>query len=853
MGEMMNRVWNAELFKRTCSSLISELSLLPGTIGGMERFRMSLCLTFFYKFYLAVTQNICRELNIPCSSEDITAEAQRTHRMLATQFFEEEPIETCSNDKVGKAINHLAAGLQVSGEATYCDDLDTSNALHMAFVLSRRAHAKVIWVDTKEALSVDGVVAYVDHHDIPSDGSNLFGVAGDQLVFAVDEVVVFFGQIIGAIVASDRGIAKRACTLVKVTYENLPVILTVENAIENNSFLEGGNRVCRGRVAPAFSQSDFTLEGEVKIGGQEHFYFETQSCIVTPCENDELEVVSSTQNASEMQVMISKILAIAQHKISVKVKRIGGGFGGKETSSLVVALPVAVAARKLMRPVSCVLERFDDMVMTGTRHPCLGRYKMGFEATGKFSAYNLQFFANCGSWYDLSCGVTNRALMHSDNCYNFPNFYTSTKLCRTNFQPCTAFRGFGAPQAMFMLEHCITDVAYTLNIRPEKVRKINLYDEGDRTPWGEAMKKCKIRSCWTECMNMSKFHDRINDVENFNRNHISKKRGICVIPTKFGIAFGVKFMNQAGAQVNIYLDGSVIINHGGIEMGQGLHTKIVQIATRVLNVPPEMIHIKETSTLTVPNTSPSAASASSDLNGMAVKNACEVLVERLRFYMEKDPNNCWSSWVQAAYEDRVSLSASGFYKYDFDGYDYEKQIGSPFHYYVYGVACTEVEIDCLTGSHEVIRTDIVMDIGRSLNPAVDIGQIEGAFIQGYGLCTMEEIKVSPTGVVYTRGPGTYKIPSAADIPQQFNVKLLKNSDNDFAIYSSKAVGEPPLFLGLSVYFAIKDAIRCAREQEGLTGPFRLDSPASCERIRLACTDKLLEMVLLFAVCLQVDQ
>jgi xanthine dehydrogenase/oxidase len=395
---------------------------------------------------------------------------------------------------------------------------------------------------------------------------------------------------------------------------------------------------------------------------------------------------------------------------------------------------------------------------------------------------------------------------------------------------------------MIVVEQCITDIAYSLGIPPETIRERNLYDEGDQTFYNQTLEKCNNRRCWDECLKISEFHERRQAVDEFNKLNRYKKRGISVIPTKYGVSFGVRCLMQGGALVHIYRDGSVLISHGGMEMGQGLHTKMAQVATRVLGVPLNNIYINDTSTDKVPNSSATAASVGSDLNGEAVRDACEILMSRLKPVMETNPNKCWSELVEEAYMNQINLSANGFCKIDVPNYFCEPEPAKPYSYFAYGAGCSEVEIDCLTGDHRVLRTDLVVDVGDSLNPAIDIGQIEGAFIQGYGLMTMEEMKYSPTGVVYTRGPGTYKIPSADDVPREFNVKLLKNSSNPHAIFSSKAVGEPPMFLGSSVFFAIKDAVKSARSHVGLTGPFQFDSPATSERIRLACEDKLTSKV-----------
>ncbi|KAJ8300722.1 hypothetical protein KUTeg_022241 [Tegillarca granosa] len=486
-------------------------------------------------------------------------------------------------------------------------------------------------------------------------------------------------------------------------------------------------------------------------------------------------------NQQLLMSCVAKALGVASNKVTVRVKRLGGGFGGKETRTASIAIPTALAALRL--------------------------------------------------------GVMTKALMSCSNCYNIPNVYVQCKICKTNICSSTAFRGFGAPQAMLIAETWIDHVSSFLQIDPVKVRKLNLYREGDVIFQKQILEDCKLQNCLDECLVRSDYTKRKIGVEKHNRNHRFIKRGIAVIPTMFGIGFSEAIhLNQAGALVHIYTDGSVLISHGGIEMGQGLHTKLLQvnlsvklkfmitqififcqIASRVLEIPMKKIHISETSTGSVPNTTATAASLGSDLNGMAVL-------------------------VGAAYTDRVSLSATGFYKIQGLNFDNQTYTGRPFDYFCNGAACSEVEIDCLTGDHRVIRTDIVMDVGKSLNPSIDIGQIEGAFIQGYGLFMIEQVKISTDGFVYTTGPGSYKVPGFINIPNEFNVSFLQGSKNARAVYSSKAVGEPPLFLSASVFFATKDAISSARMDAGDSTPFQLDSPATPERIRMACKDSLIKRI-----------
>ncbi|XP_073194775.1 xanthine dehydrogenase/oxidase isoform X4 [Lepidochelys kempii] len=621
------------------------------------------------------------------------------------------------------------------------------------------------------------------------------------------------------------------------------ILLSIEmpysrkEAIEKQSFYKSPKKIEKGDVQNGFEESDHVVEGEMYIGGQEHFYLETHCTIAVPKgEDGEMELFVSTQNPMKTQECVANALGVPANRILVRVKRLGGGFGGKESRNILLSTAVAVAAFKTGHPVRCMLDRDEDMLITGGRHPFLGCYKVGFMKNGKINSLEVSYYSNGGNSEDLSLAVMDRALFHMDNSYNIPNIKGVGTVCKTNLSSNTAFRGFGGPQGMMVVECWMSDVILTCGLPAEQVRKLNLYNEGDLTHFNQKLEEFTLRRCWEECLVNSKYEARRKLIDEFNRQNRWKKRGIAIIPTKFGISFTLSFLNQAGALVHVYTDGSVLLTHGGTEMGQGLHTKMIQVASRTLGIPTTSIHLSETSTNTVPNTSATAASVSTDLNGMAVLRACETILERLKPFKHSNPKGSWKDWVGAAYINCVSLSATGFYRIPDLSYDYEKNEGNPFNYFSYGVACSEVEIDCLTGDHKNLRTDIVMDVGTSLNPAIDIGQIEGGFIQGLGLFTLEELRYSPEGDLYTRGPGMYKIPAFGDIPTEFYVSLLRDCPNSKAIYSSKAVGEPPLFLSASVFYAIKDAIFAARAESGLKGPFRLDSPATPERIRNACID-----------------
>ena len=549
-------------------------------------------------------------------------------------------------------------------------------------------------------------------------------------------------------------------------------------------------------------------------------------------------------NVVYRQSYVSQVTGVQANKVVSKVKRLGGGFGGKETRSIQLSGICATAANKVKRPVRCMLNRDEDIMTSGQRHPFLARWKVAVNKDGKLQALDADVFANAGWSQDLSGAVIDRALTHIDGCYKFPNVHVRGRLAKTNTVSNTAFRGFGGPQGMFIAETYMEEIADHLAIPVDKLREINMYESNDRTHFKQALKDWHVPLMYQQVLQGSDYAERRKAVDDYNADHKWKKRGLAIIPTKFGISFTALFLNQAGALVHLYHDGSVLVAHGGTEMGQGLHTKMTMIAAQALGVPLSDVYISETATNTVANTSSTAASASSDLNGYAIFNACEQLNERLKPYREKlGKEATMKELVHAAYFDRVNLSANGFYKTPDIGYVWGPNTGQMFFYFTQGVAAAEVEIDTLTGDWTSLRADILMDVGRSINPAIDYGQIEGAFVQGQGLFTTEEsLWHRASGQIFTRGPGTYKIPGFRDIPQIFNVSLLKDVtwENLRTIQRSRGVGEPPLFMGSSVFFAIRDALKAARKQYGEHEVLSLQSPATPERIRISCADPILK-------------
>ncbi|XP_031784418.1 xanthine dehydrogenase isoform X1 [Nasonia vitripennis] len=838
---LVGKNWDESILEAVTNNLVAELTLPGNAPGGMILYRRSLTLSLFFKGFISIWKKLHKDIpNIAPVLKELESASDGFHYLppKSSQYYQMVSKDQSSIDLIGRPLIHASAFKQASGEAIYCDDIPRiTGELYLALVLSTRAHARITGIDNSKAVALDGVVAYFDAKDIPEHRRFVGPIIKDEEVF-VSEKVTCHGQVIAAIVAVDQVTAQKAARMVKIDYEELqPVLLTIEDAIEAKSFLEkDGRSITKGNVDEAFTNVDHILEGEIRMGGQEHFYLETQCSIAIPKEEHEMEIIASTQDLAEMQRLIAHVLDIPINRVTVRTKRLGGGFGGKESRSMLAALPVAFAAHSLQKPVRCMLDRDEDMMITGTRHPFLFKYKVGFSNEGLIKVLEVYVYANVGCSWDLSGPAISRTMAHIENAYRIPAIRVIGYLCKTNLPSNTAFRGFGGPQGMFCAETIIRHIADYLDRDVVQLSEINLYKEGDITHYNQKLENCTMQRCWIECLAFSNYEQRLAAVQKFNSENRYKKKGITVIPTKFGIAFETLFLNQGGALVHIYTDGSVLLTHGGIEMGQGVHTKMIQVASRILKVHPDKILITETATDKVPNATATAASTGSDLNGMAIMDACNKIMKRIKYIIDANPEGTWESWIEKAYFDRVSLSATGFYRTPDIGYDFATNSGTLYDYFTYGVACSEVIIDSLTGDHQVLRTDIVMDLGESLNPAIDIGQVEGGFIQGYGLFTMEEMIYSPTGIVYSRGPGVYKIPGFADIPQEFNVSLLKGSSNPRAVYSSKAIGEPPLFLSSSIFFAIKNAIKAARKDMNLHGYFRFDSPATAARIRMACTD-----------------
>ncbi|KAJ9353949.1 putative xanthine dehydrogenase HxA [Paecilomyces variotii] len=822
------------------NALEQDFDLRFGVPGGMATYRKTLAMSFFYRFY----HDVLSKLEAKALGADQEA-IEEIERAISTGKKDHDASVAYQQRILGKPTAHVSALKQCTGQAQYTDDIpNQKNELYGCLVLSTKAHAKILNVDASAALDIPGVFDYIDHTSLPSPEANWWGAPNrDEVFFAVDKVTTA-GQPIGIILANSAKVAEAAARAVKVDYEELPAILTIEEAIEADSYFEHYRYIKNGDPESAFKSADHVFSGVSRMGGQEHFYLETQACVAIPkAEDGEMEIWSSTQNPTETQTYVAQVAGVAANKVVSRVKRLGGGFGGKETRSIQLAGICAAAAAKVKRPVRCMLNRDEDIVTSGQRHPFLCRWKVGVSNEGKLLALDADIFANGGHTQDLSGAVVERSLSHADGVYNIPNVHVRGRVCKTNTISNTAFRGFGGPQGLFFAESFVSEIADHLNIPVEEFRALNMYNPGDKTHFRQELKDWHVPLMYKQVMEESSYKERRKAVEEYNRTHKWSKRGLAIVPTKFGISFTALFLNQAGALVHIYHDGSVLVAHGGTEMGQGLHTKMTMIAAEALQVPLEDVFISETATNTVANTSSTAASASSDLNGYAIFNACQQINHRLRPYREKMPNASMKELAHAAYFDRVNLSAQGYYRTPDIGYTWGENKGQMFFYFTQGVTAAEVQIDTLTGDWTPLRADIKMDVGRSINPAIDYGQIEGAFIQGQGLFTTEEsLWHRASGQIFTKGPGNYKIPGFRDIPQVFNVSLLKDVEweNLRTIQRSRGVGEPPLFMGSAVFFAIRDALKAARRQWGVTDVLSLQSPATPERIRVSCADPIVE-------------
>ncbi|MCC6777605.1 MAG: xanthine dehydrogenase molybdopterin binding subunit [Hyphomicrobiales bacterium] len=755
---------------------------------------------------------------------------------------------------VHAAVRHDSAVGHVTGAARYLDDVPSTPAtLEAALLLSPHPHARIRRIDLARALAAPGVVAAVSAADIP--GKNDIGpIRSDEPALAAG-LVEYAGQPVAAVAAATLDQARAAAQLIEVEYEPLPPVLGIEAAIAGRSFLAPPQEMRRGEMETALASAPHRLSGEVRCGGQDHFYLEGQIALAVPGEAGDMQVWSSTQHPTEVQHGVAHLLGLPFNAVTVEVRRMGGAFGGKESQATIIAGIAAVLAWKARRPVKLRLPRDDDMRATGKRHPFLFQWDVGYDGEGRILALDLTLAADGGSVADHTPAVLTRALCHADNCYFLPNVRLRGLACKTNTVSNTAFRGYGGPQGMLAVETVIESIARALRLSLDLVRRRNFYQaaRNNVTPYGMTVEDNIIERVMDELDRAVDLAAWRRDVTAFNRSSPVVRKGLATVPVKFGISFNRPALNQAGALVHVYTDGSVLLNHGGTEMGQGLFVKVAQVVAEVLAIDVDNIRMSATSTGKVPNTSPTAASSGSDLNGMAALSAAEQIKARMievaaehfavppgeiifasnRVYAG-NRSLSFAELAALAYEQRVSLSATGYYRTPKINWDFKTNTGRPFYYFVYGAAAAEVAIDTLTGETRVLRAELLQDCGRSLNPAIDLGQIEGAFVQGMGWLTSEELWWDGEGRLRTHGPSTYKIPGSRDVPPIFNARILEDAPNNEAtVFRSKAVGEPPLMLAISVWLAIRDAIASLADYRLFP---RLDAPATPERVLMAVED-----------------
>lgn len=756
--------------------------------------------------------------------------------------------------KVGTAQRHDSALKHVTGQALYIDDMpEPPGTLHGALVLSPVACGRLKKLDLVMAAASPGVVAVLAAGDVP--GKNDVAPIGQGEPLFAEDRVDYAGQPLALVVAESLDAARAAAERAIVEIEEEEPILDIATALAKKAYVQAPTTLLRGDPEGTLQRAPHRLTAEFSVGGQEHFYLEGQIAFALPGEDGDIVVHSSTQHPTEVQHICARLLGCDFNRITAVVRRLGGGFGGKESNASWVAGAVALAANHTRRPVKLRLPREIDMIATGKRHGFDYRYTVGFDDAGRVLALDAELAADAGWSLDLTPGVVARALTHTDNAYWIPHFRAVGYACRTNRQSNTAFRGFGGPQGVVVMEDAMDRIAHRLARNPNDVRALNFYAEGkDETPYGQKVDENHLARCWAEVRTGGALERRRAEVDAFNTGHPVLKRGLGLFPLKFGISFNLPHMNQAGALVHVYTDGSIRLNHGGTEMGQGLFIKVAQVVAEAFKVDIDRIRPSATSTAEVPNTSPTAASTGSDLNGWAAWEAANTIKQRMTAYaaehfgvaqddiefadgnvrIARPGSNQVLSFGELAklcWMGRVSLSATGFYKTPKIHWDPVAMRGRPFFYFSFGAAMAEVAIDTLTGESRVLRVDLVQDCGESLNPAIDLGQIEGAFVQGQGWLTCEELWWDAKGRLKTVGPSTYKIPGSRDVPPVFNVKMLADAPSrEATIFRSKAVGEPPLMLATAVWTALKDAIGAATNRRA---PVRLDAPATPERVLAA--------------------
>ncbi|QNI03136.1 xanthine dehydrogenase molybdopterin binding subunit [Halomonas sp. SH5A2] len=792
----------------------------------------------------------------------LDTDSRRARRELHDQLQGSGPlarhtVDSQSQRQAGSASFHESAQKHVTGKAAYIDDIKTpADALHVALGLSPVAHGTLTKLGLEAVRQAPGVIDVITFNDVPghTDIGPVF--PGDPIF--VDREISYAGQCLFAVAATTLQAARRSVKLAKLEIDEQPASLDPVAATEREDFVRPSHVQERGDWQTALSQASHVIEGELFVGGQEHFYLEGQACIVLPSEDEGVIVHTSNQHPSETQKLVAEVLGIPFHAVTVEVRRMGGGFGGKETQASPWACMAALFARRTGKASRLRLPRSEDTRATGKRHPFHNRYQLAIDHQGVIEGGEITLIGDCGYSPDLSDAIVDRAMFHADNAYSLGNARVTGHRAKTHTASNTAFRGFGGPQGMMIIEAAMDDIARQIGEDPLTIRKRNFYRQGRNiTHYGQQVDQTQLLHTLVDTLEQnSDYWSRRKAITAFNAASPIIKKGLALTPVKFGISFTAQHLNQAGALLHVYTDGSIMINHGGTEMGQGLHTKICQVVARELGLNLDSVRISATRTDKVPNTSPTAASSGADLNGMAARDAASKLRERLFDFAaehysegldregmrledgmliagigESERRIAWGELVQTAYLNRISLSEKGFYATPLIYYNRATGQGRPFYYYAFGAAVGEVSVDTLTGEYQVERVDILHDVGDSINPAIDMGQVEGGFIQGMGWLTSEELKWNDNGMLISDGPATYKIPTFGDLPPIFNVELLEGHPNSMAsLYRSKAVGEPPFMLGICVWSALRDAL------SSLTGyqvSPHLDTPATPERVMLA--------------------
>lgn len=744
---------------------------------------------------------------------------------------------------MNKLPYHISGKLHLTGSSRFiADEAPLPGMLYAKFLFSPVAHARLTKLDTSAAESYPGVYKVITAKDIPSE--NMIGhVIKDEPLFPTE--IMYAGQPLAMVLAEDISIAEHAVSLIKAEYQELPPVFDVRTADANKAWYVPQRKIESGDVTKALASAELTLSGSTTSEGQEHFYMETQRARAIPMEDKQILIQAATQSTMECQEVISHVLGLPAHNIIIEVPRLGGAFGGKERAATIWATMAALGTFLTKRPVEVLLTRDEDMKITGKRHPFLSDWTIGYNSKGEITAYEITLLANGGAYADLSVAILERAMFHAENCLHIPDIRILGRACITNLPPNTAYRGFGAPQGIFVIESIIEKLAGKLGKDPQELRRLNIYKDRDFTPYGQRIEHCPLAAVYDKLEAISDYQNLKKELDNYNQVSTLKKQGLAITPVKFGISFTTALLNQGSALVWIYIDGSVSVTTGGIEMGQELSTKVAVVVSRTLGIPFDWVHVESSNSQRVGNASPTAASTGSDINGNAARIACEEIMKALKPAAANLMQSLWGvqtsadsmlfadgkitcprssdslsfkELVRHAYNSRIPLAAYGYYSTPGVHFDREKGTGKPFHYYVYGAALSRVELDLLSGEHSLQSVWIVHENGSSLSDEIDRGQIIGAFIQSLGWCTMEELKLNAGGHYLSVSPSTYKIPGIRDLPENLTIQILDSGSDEASVYGSKATGEPPFIYGMSVFFALQNAIRKVRPDADLQFP-----------------------------------